>query len=1122
MSSGSRLWARLLGAATVSATALSLLTAGAVHSTTPSAYAASSAPRAATARTVPGAFSVTMVTGDRAVVTPTAQGQYAVSLMKRQGRENVAYTIRRTRTGLNLVPADALGLIAQHRLDPRLFDLLLLKKWNYDDAHTRELPLLTSAGAGARTLAAPPAPAGTRAMRSMPALGLTSVRQSKDDNGRFWTALTAPAAARSPAVGKIWLVGKRQTTLDVSVPQIGAPAAWANGNTGKGAKVAVVDTGIDAHHPDLEGVVVAAKDFTGSAAGVKDEVGHGTHVAGIIAGRGTASRGRYRGVAKDASLVSAKVCDLQGCADDAILAGMDWAVNSGAKVINMSLGGTAAETGDPIEDAVNSLTADRHVLFVVAAGNDGLPETIGSPGTADSALTVGSVDKRTDELSAFSSQGPRVVPSRRYDYGVKPDITAPGADIVSTRAAGTGEGSDKYYVPMTGTSMATPHVAGAAAILAVEHPGWGPDRLKSTLMSTAKFQPGQTVYQQGAGRLDLARATTQRVTATGSLDLGYFPWPDAGATPVSRTVTYTNHGMATVTLKLALSMKRDGKAAAAGMFTTSAKTVTVKAGRTASVGITAKTSLGARGLYGGTLSATSADGKIKLQTAVGAYREPESYNVSYLQLNPGPGSWLTDLELVNTKTGEIFTDAFQGAGTRRVPAGKYTAYAVTYDTREPALGVRSPTVEIQPLTVDKPAELVLDARRRKPVRLTIDRPVAPVTSAGTALFFSAEDDTSMTVFAGDGNLYTVPPRAGSPQLTYAVTSTLVKQGSPATPFTYNLILPGSGTLPGGLTHTFKQADLATVKQTVRRQAPEEVRTLSYGGLSETSDVSASPSIDLGRLTKRTDYFSTRPDTEFNNLLTSGSREADGSTAIDWLSSSASRGYKKGSVSTGNAWNAAVFGPVFDPPQAGIAERSENDLNVSVPLRTATGGYTGDDYADTGSTKLSRNGKVLWSGSLPGDVNAAAAGVRVPAAKSTYRLVTVLNRSAPWGSLSRRVAVDWTFTSKYSQDQVYLPLQVVSWTPKLDDDNRAAAGPFTVPLHVYGVDRSKTAKIKAITVDVSYNDGRTWARAALTGSGATRKAAVRNPAGGSVSLRATVVDPSGNKVKQTITGAYRVR
>ncbi|MFD1326283.1 S8 family serine peptidase, partial [Micromonospora sonneratiae] len=163
---------------------------------------------------------------------------------------------------------------------------------------------------------------------------------------------------------------------------------------------------------------------------------------------------------------------------------------------------------DPLEQAVNTLTAQTGTLFVIAAGNDGGEGTVGSPGSADAALTVGAVD-RDDELAEFSSRGPRV-----GDEAIKPDVTAPGVDIVAARASGTemGEPVGDSYVTSSGTSMATPHVAGAVALLAQQHPTWKADQLKATLVGSAKPNPGLTAFEQGAGRVDVARAITQTVT----------------------------------------------------------------------------------------------------------------------------------------------------------------------------------------------------------------------------------------------------------------------------------------------------------------------------------------------------------------------------------------------------------------------------------------------------------------------------------------------------------------------------------------------------------------------------------------------------------------------------------
>jgi Subtilase family len=249
------------------------------------------------------------------------------------------------------------------------------------------------------------------------------------------------------------------------------------------------------------------------------------------------------------------------------------------------------------------------------------------PGSADAALTVGAVTKQ-DQLSSFSSRGPRV-----GDYAIKPDLTAPGQDIVAGRAAGTALGTPagEHYTSASGTSMASPHVAGAAALLSQAHPGWRAEQLKSALTSTTPPHPQARVWDQGTGRLDLGRAVTQPVYATpGSVGFGYLRWPHDRREPVTRTVAYHNEGGDPVTLELDLQARGpDGRDAPAGLFTTGARQVTVPAHGSAELPVTAHA--GAEvpdGLYSARLTAVSSDGGTRLQTVLAVYREPESYDVT--------------------------------------------------------------------------------------------------------------------------------------------------------------------------------------------------------------------------------------------------------------------------------------------------------------------------------------------------------------------------------------------------------------------------------------------------------------------------------------------------------------
>lgn len=309
---------------------------------------------------------------------------------------------------------------------------------------------------------------------------------------------------------------------------VGDPAAYEPGDV----VVAVIDTGIDAAHLELDdGKVIAFADCVDQPdpAGCTtpapfDDNGHGTHVAGTIAGDGEAASGLYRGVAPGAALVGVKVLDDQGTGTNAgVIAGIDWAVANasthGIEVLNLSLGADGCFNADEgmISQAVNNAVAAGLHVFV-AAGNTGPGLcTVGAPGVATNVVTVGAMaDMGTGlnpairwrpgfGLAPFSSRGPTL------DNQIKPDVVAPGVDITSAEA-GTGDG----FVALQGTSMATPFVAGVAALMLDADDTLAPSELKAILMDTAvdwghggSFHvPGTSGLDvdYGAGRLDAFQA----------------------------------------------------------------------------------------------------------------------------------------------------------------------------------------------------------------------------------------------------------------------------------------------------------------------------------------------------------------------------------------------------------------------------------------------------------------------------------------------------------------------------------------------------------------------------------------------------------------------------------------
>lgn len=314
------------------------------------------------------------------------------------------------------------------------------------------------------------------------------------------------AISENPSVDLIWPDLPVHTMLDVSVPLIRAPRVWEAGFTGQGVRVAIVDTGIDLQHPDFEGRIADVTDFTGE--GPDDNNGHGTHVASIAAGSGAASNGKYRGVAPDATILAAKVLDRNGSGRQSdVMAGIEWAVEQGAQVINLSLGGppTPCDGTDALSELVDA-AVEAGVVVCVAAGNSGPgPETIGSPGCARRAITVGASvsDPATesDKVARFSSRGPTA------DGRIKPDLLFPGVGIIAARAGGTSLGNviDDHYTALNGTSMATPHATGVAALLLAANPNLEPAQVKERMVNGARSL-GVERTAQGAGRGDAYNA----------------------------------------------------------------------------------------------------------------------------------------------------------------------------------------------------------------------------------------------------------------------------------------------------------------------------------------------------------------------------------------------------------------------------------------------------------------------------------------------------------------------------------------------------------------------------------------------------------------------------------------
>ncbi|WP_158708863.1 S8 family peptidase [Streptomyces sp. NRRL S-920] len=1060
--------------------------------------------------------TVTLITGDRVVVG--AGSRKVVRLLRGKGREQVSISVRREGGHLYVVPQDAQSLIAAGKLDRRLFDVTQLVKDKYDDAHRTSLPLIVgyrpgrvNARSGGDLLKS-----HARDRRTLPAIGGEAFDTPKSGTGGLWSALTGGTGtggarmnarpAVVPAIAHVWLDAKVRPALDKSVPQIGAPTMWRAGYTGKGVKVAVLDTGVDQTHPDLKGVEVTEKNFTISP-DAKDRMGHGTHVASTLAGSGARSGGKYKGVAPDVRILDGKVISEEEGAgtDSSVAAGMQWAVDSGAKVVNMSLGGSDTPGTGPLEEAVARLS--DQALFVASAGNDGPEEgTLTTPGSAPDALTVGSVDKQ-DHIAETSSRGPNA------DGITKPDLTAPGVEI--TAAASTenpNEPGDEGYVSMSGTSMAAPHVSGSAAMLLQQHPTWTGRQVKAALTGSAKPDPTLNAHQQGAGRVDLTRAVSASVVSSpGSLSFGTQAWPHTDDKPVGKTLTYRNYGTKPVTLTLSTATADPaGRPAPAGMFTVKDTKLTVPAEGTAKTTVTANTKLGgANGTYGGTVLAEG-DGQ-SVRTGLVVDREVESYNLTVAHLDvDGTDSTHYITTLTDRATQKKFTVPFRdGPAAVRLPKGTYALESSVYGL------TTSFAVFVQPeLRIGGDQKVTLDSRKAKPVAVTAPDPNARVTTSNISYDDQGAGISANWSLGSGATVRTAGLGPDSPTFNAQYNGVWKVPGAAGKKTDYRLGFTRTGSWFPGLKHTVTAAEVAEVKVGVGASATGRKGTLSATPIGANDyGPPLQPSAELKLPFSGTSYLNTKG---LRWMWGMAQLDDAGEPRINYGTGPVA--YKAGKRYTLN-FNTGVVGPDLKADDRQGARRAGNAMDAYVLLFNDGAGHAGDSAMSGGFTRLESGGRVVAEGG-PGALNA-----ELPSASAPYRLTMEAGRAAKDTATSTKVAVAWTFTSGKtpSEPPTALPLSTVRLAPKLALNGTARAGStLTVPLKVAGA-AAGAGKVASLTVKVSYDGGRTWKAATVTTDDkGARSASVRHPATAkAVSYRVYLKDTSGNTMTETISNAYRL-
>jgi subtilisin family serine protease len=744
-------WAALATALSA-ALALSVTSAWPAQAAPPGNPPPGDATTAAQATAGPPSSDITLVTGDVVEVTGTGSAQSArvVSDVAPFGDVHFLHA----GGDLYALPGVAAPALASGQLDPRLFDLSLLIRDGYTDEKTSQTPVIVSYTSGGAAQASRPL-TGATVERQLPSLHGLSARVDHSQAKAFFDSVTVarpatPGAraqastplAVAPGIRKVWLDGKVKVADDVSRATIGTDQAWAAGDDGTGQTVAVVDTGIDASHPDLAGQVVAAQDFVPAgnpgSDSTTDRYGHGTHVASIIAGTGAASGGKYAGVAPKAKLVNAKVLtDNTGAgADSWIIAGMQWAATK-ARVINMSLGGCCTDGSDPITQALDQISAGTGALFVVAAGNSGpCSLCVGYPGMADAALSVAATTRDGTSIARYSSRGPRA-----GDYALKPEIAAPGSNIIAAAAPGSLlakllDPNGTGYMPLSGTSMATPHVAASAALVLERHPDWTAQQVKDDLTSTARPVPGALTSAQGAGLVNVGRAVTGTVDATGVLNLGDAAYPQAQGDDLSGTITYTNSGTSAATLDLTDQFWTESNGAnqawtsPAGAVTIEPAQVVVPAGGTATATVRVDAGQAPVGTVYGSVSA-EAGGAAQAATTLDFTRDvarfpltvtatdvdgqPPLPGYTFLQATGSSGTWINypdqgqwySGKWLSVNTGDVVTG---------LPAG-------TYQVTGEMGGLGHDTlIGGYTVTLDHATAFPIDGRQAHPIGVATPRP----------------------------------------------------------------------------------------------------------------------------------------------------------------------------------------------------------------------------------------------------------------------------------------------------------------------------------------------------------------------------------------------------------------
>jgi len=535
--------------------------------------------------------TVALVTGEEVTVRATG-GQLVYEVTDARG----AYETVDDGTGFYLLPESFDG----DRYDRELFNVTRLVAGGHYDPETGEIPVVADLAGGVDT-------SGVDGLSLEDRFDLVDAAAGSVDTDAVGPASgLGPERLAAAGIERLYLDHAFEPLLAESPDEVLAETAREEFDVdGSGVDIAVLDTGIDADHPDLAGRVVYEENFVDDEDTTDDLDGHGTHVAGTAAGDGTESDGTLVGVAPGANLLDMRTCGADGvCTLGALIDGVETAVAEGADIISMSLGGPL-DPGNPLNEAVNS-AVEEGLVAVTSAGNNGPGfESLSAPGNAERSIAVAAddtLDRFYDEdVAQFSSRGPT------EEFRIAPAVTAPG---VAIEAPGSQDAGEFPYTEKSGTSMSAPHVSGVVALLLDANEETSPREARSALVTTAERLESAAsfnedlsadAYSAGAGQVDAERALDPTVFVDEpQLGFEFDPFDDLGEER-SRNLTVENIDETALSADIAVELEHvEGDSE--GIVAVNRTSLDLAPGESAGVQITINASADRPGLYSGYLT----------------------------------------------------------------------------------------------------------------------------------------------------------------------------------------------------------------------------------------------------------------------------------------------------------------------------------------------------------------------------------------------------------------------------------------------------------------------------------------------------------------------------------------